>query len=439
MVFDVIIGRNETDMKKFGKEGTIFLGRSYVKMGQYTSLSNNIHMDVLRSHVIYVAGKRGSGKSYSIGVIAEGMSLLPKKVSKNIACIILDTMGIFWTMKYENEKDLELLNEWKLNPKKVNVKIYTPQGYFEKYKKEGIPTDFSFSIAPKELTAEDWRLAFELEKNNPASIIIEKVINDLKEKEADFSIDDIIRSIKKESLNKETKMAALNMFENVQNWGLFSEESTPMKDILKGGEISVVDISCYSSGKGGWGVKSLVTGLLCKKIFMERMESRKEEEYETIETGESLFGETSEKEWLPQAWIFIDEAHEFLPKKGKTAATEALIAILREGRQPGVSLVLATQQPGKIHGDVMTQSDIVISHIVTSKSDVEALNSMNQSYLVSDLVTYLNNLPKEKGAGLILDDNSERIYPMKIRPRFTWHGGESPIALKKEKKFELDF
>jgi len=33
-----------------------------------------------------------------------------------------------------------------------------------------------------------------------------------------------------------------------------------------------------------------------------------------------------------------------------------------------------------------------------------------------------------------LDDNSERIYPMRVRPKFTWHGGESPSAVKAEIK-----
>ena len=52
------------------------------------------------------------------------------------------------------------------------------------------------------------------------------------------------------------------------------------------------------------------------------------------------------KKEVPLIWLFIDEAHEFLVKEGKTAASDALIQILREGRQPGISLVMATQQPG---------------------------------------------------------------------------------------------
>ena len=108
---------------------------------------------------------------------------------------------------------------------------------------------------------------------------------------------------------------------------------------------------------------------------------------------------------------------------------------MREGRQPGISLVLATQQPGEIHTDVMTQSDIVISHRLTAKRDIEALNRMMQSYLTGDLQKYLNQLPRLKGSAILLDDNSERIYPMRVRPKLSWHGGESPSAIKKKKEF----
>jgi len=42
-------------------------------------------------------------------------------------------------------------------------------------------------------------------------------------------------------------------------------------------------------------------------------------------------------------------------------------------------LILATQQPGKIHTDVMTQSDVVLSHRITARMDTEALSLLEQS------------------------------------------------------------
>jgi intein/homing endonuclease len=59
---DIIIGRDESDKKRFGNEALIYLGKHYVKMGHVTSLSNRILMDIARSHVVLISGKRGSGK-----------------------------------------------------------------------------------------------------------------------------------------------------------------------------------------------------------------------------------------------------------------------------------------------------------------------------------------------------------------------------------------
>jgi len=61
-MYEIVIGRDKHDLEKYGTKGAIFLGKQYVTMGQTTSLSNNIYVDMVRSHVVLVAGKRGSGK-----------------------------------------------------------------------------------------------------------------------------------------------------------------------------------------------------------------------------------------------------------------------------------------------------------------------------------------------------------------------------------------
>ncbi|MBU2441580.1 MAG: hypothetical protein KKA43_04570, partial [Nanoarchaeota archaeon] len=132
--------------------------------------------------------------------------------------------------------------------------------------------------------------------------------------------------------------------------------------------------------------------------------------------------------------FLVHNCHEFLPNQGKTLASDPLITILREGRQPGISLILASQQPGKIHTDVMTQSDTIISHRITAKIDIDALGALMQSYLRSGLDKYLDDLPRVKGAAIVLDDSNERMYPMRVRPRFTWHGGEAPTAIQQKDK-----
>jgi energy-coupling factor transporter ATP-binding protein EcfA2 len=439
----IILGRTESDRKKMGDKASIFLGRHYVKMGQVTSLSSNIFMDVARAHIVLVSGKRGSGKSYTLGVMAEEMSNLPSEVSQNLSIVMFDTMGIFWTMKYPNEKEEDLLEDWNLSSKKLDtIDVYIPDGFFEEYKSRGILADYPFSIKTSELDSGDWANVFNVDLMKPIGILIEKVISGLQERRLNYDMKDIIKEINRnKTTEKNVSDATINLFSAAEGWGLFKKTGTRIKDLVKRGRVSIIDTSCYTHVSGSWSIKSLVTGLVSKKLLLERMTARKIEELKSIKRGTSFLGLTdkrNEKEEMPLVWIMIDEAHEFLPREGKSAASDALIQLLREGRQPGISMVLATQQPGEIHKDVMTQSDIVISHRVTARKDITALNDIMQTYLLADIQKYLNNLPSSKGSAIILDDNSERIYSMKVRPRFTWHGGEAPTAYTPKRRELLD-
>jgi len=480
-MYDVVIGRNEADRKKFGGAGTIFLGKHYVKMGRVTSLSNNVFLDVTRAHVFFVVGKRGSGKSYTMGVIAEGISDLPVEIKNNISIILLDTMGIYWTMKYPNQKDKELLKEWGLKAKSLDVKIYTPAGYFKDFKAKGIPTDFPFSISPSELDASDWCMSFGVNENTTVGVFIERIIyglkgdEDIKLEPGKFAISDILNAIEiDKEFDSNTKNAAKNLFMNARNWGIFETENvpkknnldkssdkntlknkittknnkiesdlenynaTPLAELAKGGQVTILDLSCYATMPNSWNIKNLVVGLIAEKLFIQRMLARKDEEYSQIHKSINLFSDETKKKFdFPMVWLVLDEAHEFLPVAGKTLATDPLVTILREGRQPGISLILATQQPGKINSDVMTQADVVIAHRITAKIDTEALGTLMQSYMREGLTQQLDDLPREKGAAIIFDDNNEKMYPIRLRPRFTWHGGEDPSAMpKKEEGFE---
>jgi len=576
MAYDIILGRDASDKKKFGKEGLIHIGKGYVTMGNYTSMSNNIFLDVARSHVILVAGKRGclegntqvftdkgykrikefnplldkilsfnlenqtfewekaeliryyikdeklikiisennkeliitkehplliatgkkqlsllwrtgenlkvgdllletinsfkdinpikikeikyienieevydltvpknhsfiangiisknSGKSYTLGVITEEIANLPPETSRNIAPIIFDTMGIFWTMKFKNEKEKSILDEWKLEPKSSPIKVFAPIGKLEEYKDKGIPIDEAFALKASELESEDWIITFNVSMTSQEGVLITNTISELKKEKDSFAIQDIIHQINKtHNISQETKNIANSLFQAAESWGIFATttEGIEITDLINAGKTTIIDLSVYSS-IGSFNVRGLVIGLVSRKIFTQRINARKQEEIQSIQHGIDYMSYNPTRE-TPLVWLFIDEAHEFLKKNEKTPATDALVQILREGRQPGISLVLATQQPGQIHNDVMTQSDIIISHRVTSKPDIEALNQIMQTYLLESIKSSMDKLPSSKGSAIILDDNSERIYPMRMRPRLTWHGGESPSAVK---------
>jgi hypothetical protein len=434
------VGRSRSDKEQFGTRGTIFLGKHYVTMGQTVALSNKVFLDMIRSHVVFVCGKRGGGKSYTMGVIAEGMADLEPAIRQNLSIILLDTMGIYWTMKYPNVKEKELLDGWEMAPKALNINIFTPVGFFKKAKAEGIPTDYPFAIRPSELLGSDWITTFGIDQTGPAGVLIERIVHDLKEQEEEkgikYTIKDIMRMADSDKeTDATTKAAVRNHFLAAQDWGIFSEQATPLGDLAKPGQITVLDLSAYATAENGWAIKALVTGLVSQKLFIERMVARKNEEFRQVYRDVNyLAADDDLQQRMPLVWLVIDEAHEFLPNQGKTLASDPLITILREGRQPGISLILASQQPGKIHTDVMTQSDIIISHRITAKLDTDALGMLMQSYMRVGLDKLLDGLPRTSGAALILDDNNEKMFPIQVRPRFTWHGGESPAAIKKERE-----
>src|SRR5579859_1984132 len=75
--------RNESD--------AIFLG----KLAEVQRMQNNVWLDTFGAHAIYIMGKRRSGKSHTLGVIAEGLvaNSWLKVGSQSQAVLLLDTMN----------------------------------------------------------------------------------------------------------------------------------------------------------------------------------------------------------------------------------------------------------------------------------------------------------------------------------------------------------
>ncbi|MCX6818934.1 MAG: ATP-binding protein [Candidatus Aenigmarchaeota archaeon] len=408
---EVVIGRDDEDMKKYGREGTIVLGKHLVGTGEDAHLTTPVLLDVLRPHVLIISGKRGYGKSYSMGIIIEEVLKLPDKTKENICALVLDTQGIFWTMKSPSEKDADLLNDWNLKPKGFDIYVCVPEGQEKTFSDAGVEFDASVSFLPSELKADDWVSVFDLKPNEPLSILLQRSISKLS---GNYTIDDIVSKISEQKGFDNEKLAIENMLEAAKTWGIFGEAKMPA--ILEPGKVTVLDVSLTPQN-----VRSLLLALISRKIFEERVMARRKEELAEIEI-------TSLKR-VPLCWIFIDEAHNFIPDEGNSPSLEIMQRIIKEGRQPGISLILATQRPEKLHSDAIAQCDMIISHRLTAKPDIDSLKAIMQTYMLYDISKYIDELPKLKGTAIILDDNSERIYKIRMRPRQSWHAGASPILI----------
>ncbi len=424
---EIIIGRDEDDREKYGKRGSVYFGKHIVGEGEDANLTNPVYLDVARPHVSLLCGKRGQGKSYTGAVIAEEFFRLPEDIRQNLSMLMIDTMGIWWSLKNPNEKQIDLLKSWDLEPNTFDADVYVPRGFKEDYEKENIPFDETFSIKASELSVEDWSLAFDIPLTDKLGVLLERVMRSLNERE-NYGIREIIEAIREdERADKDVKEALENRFLSAKEWGIFSKEGLSIEDILSPGKVSVLDISYFGHMSSGWSVRGLLVGLLSRRIYRKRVEARRKEEMTTIRGRKEID--------VPMTWVMIDEAHQFLPAEGKTPASDPLITLVKEGRQPGISVSFITQRPGAIHPNAISQADLIVSHRLTAKPDMDALRNIMQTYMTFDIQEYINDLPRKKGSAIVLDDNSERIYSIKVRPRMSWHAGGTPDAFEDEDEF----
>ncbi len=134
------------------------------------------------------------------------------------------------------------------------------------------------------------------------------------------------------------------------------------------------------------------------------------------------------------AWIIIDEAHLVCPSDRHTSAKGALIEYVKRGRDAGLSLVLATQQPSAIDSRVLSQVDLLIAHRLVMEADMNAALSRMPANLPSKVV--VGGMETTNPSALIrmldtreawvADAESSRAFLVAMRPRLTAHGGDEP-------------
>jgi len=422
--FATVVGRLKEDQARFGTQGVGYIGKHIVGTGEDAHTTTKVLLDLLRPHIILISGKRGTGKSYLGGIITEELALLPNEFRQNVAVVMVDTMGIFWSMKRPNDQQSELLKTWNLEPRGFdNVKVFVPFEQQEEFIRAGIPIDEGISILPYEFSAEEWSLAFNLKRTDHIAISLEKNINELIRDGKKFTIDDIIAKIRDDAgTSKEVKNALDNMLTVAAQWGVFGERGINIDDLVVPGQISIVDVSRLRATEA-WSVRNFLVAILTRKIYQYRVFARKEEEVAKIEGIKT----TGKK--YPIVWLIIDEAHNFCPSDYETVSSSPILTVAKQGREPGVSMIVITQMPNKIHQDILSQTDLVISHRLTSKADIEALHAVMQTYLFEDMWKYINQLPRWPGAAIILDDNLEKIFSVNIRPRISWHAGGTAAVI----------
>ncbi len=447
----VYIGRKKSVQKQYGNTGLALIGR----VAEDQEKDKEVYLDGLNPHVVFLDGARGTGKSYLLGVIAEELA----RNNHYIGQIVIDPVGVFWSMKYENKeaKEIKILEEWGQKPEGIkNLKVFVPEGVADKVSKDTY--DDTFSMYSSLLTPEDWCITFGIERFSPSGLLLEKTIEFVKKgytagtgKEGDdfrkikpkgnqFTLDNIIDCLstnteftsQKKGYKPDSIRALVSRFDAAKSWGIFSDHGTTLSKLSRENQLTILDTSFLDEN-----ITALVIGILARRILSARKVAAREDASKKIENKEGTNADELLETEIPPTWLYIDEAHTLIPSGNTlTPATAGIIEYVKQGRRPGCSLVFATQQPSAINTKVLSQVDILISNKLVFNDDISAIQKRMPA-IIPDQYKDPNFIKTIPFATALVGDRSEetsRAFIMRAAPRKSQHEGRDAETVRDVKK-----
>ncbi|MFH2112376.1 MAG: hypothetical protein ABIJ47_14085 [Candidatus Bathyarchaeota archaeon] len=374
-----------------------------------------VAVDLNEPHIVFVCGKQGSGKGYTIGVVSE--MLLSKtvpgisQVRKPATLIVFhkpreDMRSEFWSIVEENTNAAEveaLREQYGVNPRRViterSFRIFVdPYVYLnerEKFEEEYGTKVYPIGIKPNRLTAEDWPHVLSLGKKS-GSMYVKKVFQIIKKTqyEEGFGLGTIRREVEASDLNPNQKGFAMMRLETLED---YLEGGDFIGDLILGG-VNVFDL---------------------RKIMMEPDDIFS---VMMLVISALINNERTERE---QFVFVINEAHDYLRKGLSKDFTDYINYLIRKKRHAGTWLMLDTHFPEDVDPKVIKGSDIKIFH----KSDVVSSNLLRQVVEGTPTPPHLLNT----GEAIIRADKSnlgpDRVLIINVRPRLTHHGAATRTAV----------
>ena len=369
-------------------------------LGHDLKTQQSVTLDASHARVLLICGKRGSGKSYTLGVLAEELFQQEPR-----PCILLvDPMGIFWTLGQAVDPSGQGLPMTLLVPGDP-ARVY-PAALLAQFQTLGIALQ-RLTLAPHTLSLEAWCELFDFSINEPLGIALSRAVQMLTDAAVAFTLQDLEEAARQDGLAQErTKEALRNRLQMASRWGVFDAQASSIIESLTPARVSVVDCSVLDYGLHG--LRNLVLAVVARQLFTARHAARRH----------AAVAQTSHT----PVWLLLDEAHQFIPSGASSLAKDTLIRWVKEGRQPGLSCVLASQQPSSLDQDVLSQCDALIAHKLTNVEDLDAANRLSQAYMGAPLRVYLRHL-NGPGQAVLVDDARERVALLQVRARRTRHGG----------------
>ena len=420
----ILIGHKSQDSLISG-----FVGKAAERSTGHSILDYGIWLDLAFPHVIGVFGARGSGKSFTLGALLECLTGLGEVVDGKVpsaAVVILDVQNQFWTLSLapneglpEDRQHLEDLRRWKLSPAAAEkVVFWTPCQPDEHLSDAKV-----FRISPSDLREDDWLAVLELERYSPMGQALVELLQNSNECDP-AALAEMARPSILQSFQSSTVDSLRWRLEAIAKMGLIGKPGVDVGDLLQPGRINVMLLRNLPDN-----MRALTSGVLSRILatcMINHHQALKVAKRRGIKIPDS---------GLPKRlWLALDEAHVIVPGEGRTPASEPLIDYVKRGRDSGLSMVFATQQPSAVDNKLMSQADITFTHKLGFEADIQAaIKRMpaDSSHLykqegrpISSLGGVIRALTP--GEALVADSESGRIFVQRTRPRLTAHGGNTP-------------
>ena len=414
--------------------GSGLVGKVIEQGGGKSLLDYGVWLDLAFPHVIGIFGTRGTGKSFDLGVIVESVAGLDGVVSgqaPTTAAIVFDIQDQFWTLALEPDRGLPedlqhltALETWGLNGAALpDVHLWLPAGLESPH-----PNTKTFGLSPDQLQPSDWLALLELEHYSAMGQALLTLLNDGGSKQPSALANRAIPGRALNTFQQSTVDALRWRLLALADSALIQDPGLDVAELLVAGRVSVLLLRGLPDG-----LRALVVGVLIR-LFSGRMGS-----YHQARRVNRRLGASSQRESLPERlWAFLDEAHIIAPKAGRTPASAPVVDYVKRGRDAGLSLAFATQQPSAVDDRLMSQVDMTFTHSLGFDSDLQAAMGRMPTRLS---VTYERagfRLPSladtvrslDPGEAVVADTTNGRIFISRIRPRLSAHGGSTPTTAR---------
>jgi hypothetical protein len=413
-----------------------------------------------KEQVIAVVGKRGSGKSFTLGVIAEGLSTgaIYEHISRQDrprATLLFDPLDVYWTTRFpvapsdnaEANRHYEMARAVSIADLNFNVEAWVPGTANQRPSDPGWFRPLQLPVP--QLGLEEWEILLDINVlSEPMGQALSDALNLVKatgyqrrgsqiSPVSFFEIENIVDAVQSDELSAtyhaETLRALRQRLSSLESTGLFSATGTSIPDLILSGQLTVVLL-----GRLPQSYRAAVVAVLTRMLIDNRSNAAFAEKRLALDPSlnqadREALQEIAER-GAPRTIVALDEAQSFLAPNVSGPARRLFVRLVKEGRNIGLSAILATQQPSAIDQRILSQVETFIAHQLVTEPDIRSVRDNLKSSLPDgiefgkqslDFGGLLRQLPPGQCLVSSADMNTtiRRCVVINVRPRATIHGG----------------